>query len=250
MFRNCFYLTRANITNLQILPEKEISISELFSQCADLVEIIGLPSFISNHTITNISATFNACEALRKIDLGENFDWSCIQDADNLFTDCSSLEEITLGNLGTAYNTSTVGMFNGVDIENLKINHIGRFDTFGDERVTSSSEQLELLSIDRITPVCNIYKHNAVIEEYENLADIYYTIKSKQKLELQPYQVIENMLIDGDIAYEFVRFNTQEELNKLLYKQQILEGHYAIFKGLIVLFDTQLNNITILIEKG
>lgn len=247
LFNNCCYLTTVDITNLQLLPEKEVDISEMFNQCSELVKLSGLPSFLSNHCITKLDATFNNCENIRKIDLGENFDWSDVQSADNLFTDCSSLLEVTLGNIDTAYDIPTQAMFTGVDIQNLEINHIGRFVP----ELTSSSEQTTLLSIDRITPICNIYTHNAIIDNYETLASCVYSIQnahSLDNLEFKSYQVIVKMIIDGDIAYEFVTYDNQEELDKLIYKQKILGGHYAIFQGLIALYDDTLSSITILTE--
>lgn len=250
---NLFYdyigLEYVNLENLQLLDnhgkKKQIFLGATFTGCILLKEIEGLPSFLSVNDIRDMYATFLKCKSLKKIDLGDNMNYSYISTINRLFEGCLSLEEVNLGDISTATNTAAGSLFGVVESKypnmyNLKIKHKGRFPTSTDLETNQVyiEEQVVVLEHNTKSDISDLYTHNCIITDYllERVYDILKVHMHIQRGSIKNCNVTKLQL-------------NKDEIEKLLIKQQFLASPFTIFRGLIVLYDETLTNLIIVTEK-
>lgn len=123
---------RINITNFKIHSSnmKCIEISNLFSYCKNLEEVIGFPSFLKLNKEAfsdDTDGLFQYCKCLKSIDFGDDYAWDINTTYFRWFDRCENLKYINLGNIGAAPKKATVcGLFCGLSPD-VTIKHKGKF---------------------------------------------------------------------------------------------------------------------------
>ena len=119
-----------------------ISISKMFQNCENLVEI-NFTNFSSNN-ITRMESTFLNCTSLRSVDF-TNFDSSYIKTMNSAFENCISLTELNLSSFKTTNLETMNSMFK--NCRNLSLLNLSNFELNQNVNVSDSFLNLDNLQI-------------------------------------------------------------------------------------------------------
>lgn len=250
LFSYCNQLEYVNIENFRLLDNngklKELFLSETFLNNVRLKEIEGLASFLKVNNITDMHYTFIKNKMLEKIDLGDDMDYSNITSLCGAFEGCLGLKELNLGNLTTATNTSIEKLFGSLyaekpDLINLKLKHKGKFPAIHWDNPNSR------VYIEDETMVLEHNSKSAISDLYTHRCDITDNLKNEVYEILKEYLGISKKYIE-DCKVETIELNPNE-LDRVILKQQMFQSNFTIFKGLIALYDENLDTLTIILEK-
>lgn len=110
-------ITQFDVSNWNISNVTDVSY--MFSECFNLISIIGIEDFISN-SINDISHMFNRCSSLLSLNIS-NWNTSNVKDLSYFCYNCSSLENINISNWDTSNIISFYNSFNNCGFTTLDL---------------------------------------------------------------------------------------------------------------------------------
>lgn len=230
---------RLNITNFKIQSSTMgwIEISNFFSDCKNLEEVTGFPSFLKlNKKIftEDTDELFAYCRSLKSIDFGDDYTWDINTSYLNWFKECENLKYINLGNIGEAPKKAKVaGLFCGLSPD-VTIKHKGKFRS----DIIYSESGYYIISHENLPNQTNLFK---------------YLFESPKDTELI-INIARGLMIKKPLSKEeinkipVIHCKTPKELKAYKLKQELLGTKYFdLVGGIVYLSDS--NDIILLLQE-
>ena len=120
MFANCVSLESLDLSNFD--TGKAFTTSAMFNGMSKVKRIDLGPKFNTSN-VTNMNNMFNNCSQLQEIDLS-SFDTRKVTDFTNMFNACSNLTSLDVSTFNTSESISMAGMFSGMlNLTSLELGH-------------------------------------------------------------------------------------------------------------------------------
>lgn len=234
-------LKEVDLTNCKIETKyKEIIISSMFMDLPALEKVEGFSSFIQiNKNITNMSLLFFGCTRLKSIDFGDNYTFNNKVKYNRMFSKCTSLKYVNLGNIDNIPITTAniIGMFKGIN-PNCEIRHKGKF-RLADDFYAASSVYF---------PIGDDWFYPNTPNKYTEL----FIRKCNLKMLLNnliKYMHIQEESLDNS-QIRIITYKTQEELESIKAKQALFGTQYLDMDWGLVYFSSDYEEIIILQEES